>query len=171
MNIKPTTMKGVKQVLFIFITLNTGVILSSCHHKSTLKDMKWILGTWEGNSNGNTTYEKWSKLNDSTFHATAARSTNNVVSETQTMNLYSLRDTLIYEIAPGGNDSTLKPIIYTLTDDANVKVFSFSQTQRSFPSLIRYQHITDDSMTVTLSGKINKTFQSIIYPYKRAKDL
>ena len=171
MKTSPKAKHWVKQALFALCLLGLGIVLPACHHRSTLKDLNWLIGTWEGKTNGNTTYEKWSKLNDSTFHATAAFSKNNVVTETQTMNLYALKDSLVYEIAPGGNDSTLKPTQYVLDDEFNIKIFSFNNPQKSFPTVIRYQRITNDSMTVTLSGKINKSFQTVVYPYKRAKEL
>lgn len=152
--------------LFAFILMI--VIFINCHENkgteknmrksepiATLKDMKWIIGTWQLETSRGTMYERWKMVNDSLWEGKGYR-----VAETDTMILEELSleiidDEVFYVPVVPHNEGA---VYFKMIEKYPDKVV-FENPEHDFPQRIIYMRMPNDSLHAIIEG-MNKGIES-----------
>ncbi len=133
---------------------------------STMKQVKWLSGTWENKAQRGSIFENWKTGDDSTLIGRSYSIRNGkdtVVFET--IQLRQRNGALYYvPIARGQNNNQPVPFKMTLlTKDQMV----FENPEHDFPQKITYTRMAKDSLLAEISGTVKGQARSQKFPMKK----
>lgn len=132
-----------------------------------LKELSWLLGTWERESAKSVTYESWRRLSDRTFEGEShriARATGDTVF-TEYLLLVEMGGEIFYIPKVAENEY---PVPFKLTSFGNDRVV-FDNPGHDFPQRITYQRNADGSLTALTEGNVEGENRQIVFQFSRVK--
>jgi len=128
--------------------------MSSCSQKdnnnNVLDAFKWLLGTWEFNSDNGMQYENWEKTNDTLF---TGKSYQLVEGDTIVFEKIKLQliDSVLYYVALVQNQNDNKEVQFRYLGKEEEK-YIFENKEHDFPQQIIYQNKHKDTLLVLIKG-------------------
>lgn len=149
-------------IQFAFLTLiffqiackraeNTDISLEAT--KETFPEIekaKWLIGTWENDSETGKLIEIWSRENDSAFQGESYFIKGKDTLHSETILLEQMGKNLIYSPTVKGQNND-KAIPFRMTSSTE-KQLIFENSEHDYPQKIIYNQITDDSLVAEISG-------------------
>lgn len=128
------------------------LLLNSCSSDKTsrLSDLEWMLGNWESKTDEGVLYERWSKLNDSTFSGHAfAISLDGDTTFSENAKIINKSGTIIYSVTVNKTETT----DFTLVDNEQQAVFE--NINHDYPQRIIYKHTSNDALFARIEGNVD----------------
>lgn len=152
----------VKCVIFI-----TFCLLNSCHPQSKVKQLEWLIGTWENQTQKGSIYERWTKVNAQKLMAESFKIENGDTLVLETVSLIQEADSLFF-IPTVENQNEGKVIRFSLKEMTDSKMV-FTNPEHDFPQVISYTQINQDSLVAEISGKQDSGQNKRLFPMKRVR--
>jgi len=109
-----------------------------------------LLGNWENKSVDGTLTESWTKLNDSTYHASSYFIKNKDTLHFESISLQQKAEVLTYQSIVKGQNSD-KPVTFNLVV-SNEKQLVFENLKNDYPQKIIYKQLSKNNVVVEISG-------------------
>jgi len=139
--------------------------IKTTQHYNQIKEMTWLEGTWQNQTNDGLFTEQWTKVNDSVFTAVSALTKDKDTLFYETVVLDQKGDSLHYIVTtPKQNDA--KPVSFTLKS-FTANSYIFENNKHDFPQRITYTKVTNDSLMSEISGNQNGKPAVEQFPMKR----
>ncbi len=119
-----------------------------------LKEVSWLLGSWESNRNNTKTLENWQQVSTSTFEGYGATLVNHEVKSSEALRLVEMADEVFF-IAKVGHNSL--PVSFKLLACSDNKLI-FENKQHDFPKRIEYQLTNEGNMLVIVGDGQQQSF-------------
>lgn len=150
-----------KQILILFFSV---LLISACkapklsraEHKDAFSNLKCIEGEWEKKYNFGKVYEKWEKLNDSTYKGVSKLIYNKGYEPFS--DKYEISHTdgkVIFTITNLTDENTNKPQQLELVKWKKHEFVFLNENASEFPQKIVYKLISDKKLNVVNSGTDN----------------
>ena len=146
-------MKTVHFVLIIIICSGNTILAQN------ISDFEWLAGKWKLKSSNTESIEEW-KLTDNELSGISYLIINGNKKTSEILYIKPIGGHVVYIAAPGKN----RPTLFTLIQNENDK-FVFENNEHDFPNRIIYNHISTDSLNVTIEG--NNTDKKITFIFNR----
>ena len=147
-----------------------GVILLLCgttlaqEKKTTIADLAWLAGCWDGSGGGREYWEQWMKPSGQTMLGMSRTVMNGKTVEHEFVQIREQEDGLFYIAKPSGQaEASFKLIKY------NNQEAVFENPQHDFPQRIIYRLEKDGSLAAAIEGMSKGKLKHIDFPMKRAK--
>ena len=141
------------------------IFLASCVQKPILPKAEWLLGTWTYEMPNDTFFERWTKDGALAFQSEGFQVKNQDTILVANAQIQQLKDQLFYTATIENGEGSME-VKFTLRNlDRNI--LTFQNLDHPFPQIITYHLIHQDSMVGELSGNLNGSYQSKIFPMKR----
>lgn len=127
-------------------------IFQSCSNEKTseLSNLKWMLGNWESKTEEGTLYERWVKLNDSTYDGHAfAISIDGDTTFSENAKVILRKGQIIYSVTVNNEETT----DFTLVDIEEQAVFE--NINHDYPQRIIYKKMSSDSLFARIEGTVD----------------
>lgn len=138
-------------VLYIFSTVLLFIFIScvKISHRD-LKNVYWLLGTWQYNHKDEKIYEKWTINKDSFLNGKSYVVNGQDTIIIETLEIIKEKDKLIYiaKVKDQNNGLPIRFISKKITDNEII----FENKKHDFPQLIKYTKIMNDSLVVEISN-------------------
>jgi hypothetical protein len=151
-------------IVFLLASVITSCRQSCCKHDhhhpvDELKQLEWLLGSWQFEVDNALFAEEWSIMNDSTFKANGIMIIGEDTVTKESITLEFRNGILSYVVlVEGENDG--KPVSFPLLSSTENK-FVFENTLHDFPQRIIYEYVDEKSFTAIIEGEyegeINRT--------------
>lgn len=173
MTIFSKTSKATKPIIIavLFVALLTFLIIYDLSNldkskkavlHSSLKEVQWLVGTWENLESGARALEVWTVSNSTRLEGDGYLIQKNDTSFHEDLTIESLNGQVIYIAQFSGQSPTL---FHMINSEANYLVFE--NKEHIYPQKISYNLINDSAMVTRLEGKnefgevVNRTFRYI----------
>ncbi|OFY83929.1 MAG: hypothetical protein A3F72_07805 [Bacteroidetes bacterium RIFCSPLOWO2_12_FULL_35_15] len=132
-----------------------------------IKQMEWVIGSWENLSVKGDLYETWTKIDDSTF---AGRSFMIVQNDTAFSEKISLefRNKNLFYIPTVRNQNKELPVLFKLISIEKGELI-FENKEHDFPQRIIYKNPSPDSLYARIEGKENGELKKEEFAMTRRK--
>ena len=120
--------------------------------KNELKQVEWILGTWERHTSRGIIYEHWKKANNYEFSGKSYMIRQGDTTICETIQLIS-GDAGMYYIPTVRNQNNAMPVKFKVQEISD-SAFTFANKMHDFPQYISYRKIGRDSLLAEISGKL-----------------
>lgn len=140
------------QVFKITLFCGTVLMLQACStdEKLNLKSLKWMLGNWESKTEEGILYERWNKLNDSTYDGHAfAISLDGDTTFSENAKVILRNGQIIYSVTVNTDETT----DFTLVDNEEQAVFE--NINHDYPQRIIYKNLSTDSLYARIEGTVD----------------
>lgn len=115
-----------------------------------LSSLKWMLGNWESKTEEGTLFERWEKLNDSTYDGHAfAISVDGDTTFSENAKVILRNGQLIYSVTVNNEETT----DFTLVDIEEQAVFE--NINHDYPQRIIYKKMASDSLFARIEGTVD----------------
>ncbi len=141
------------------------LIIASCNTDKTsrLSDLEWMLGNWESKTDEGVLYERWSKLNDSTFSGHAfAISLDGDTTFSENAKIINKAGTIIYSVTVNKTETT----DFTLVDNEQQAVFE--NINHDYPQRIIYKSASSDALFARIEGTVDGIEEFEEFNYSRS---
>lgn len=149
--------------LLIFLCLqNTATVLQS---KSTINDLAWLSGCWQGTDTSKIYREQWMKPAGRVMIGMSHTSVADTTREYEYLQIRQQADGDIFYIAiPSGQKETSFKLI-----KFDGKEAVFENPEHDFPQRIIYHRENDSLLVACIEGTIKGKHRSVDFPLKRVK--
>ncbi len=153
-----------KLLLFgLFLALCSGSIAQL---KTSLKDFRFLEGSWTMNTIKGRIVESWKWNNDFRMDGISFS-----ISKTgdstllETIKLYKSADGIFYE--PTGNGATNNSTVGFKLISAKKGIFVFENKNHDFPQRISYQSLSANNILAWIEGTVDGKLKKIEFPYNK----
>lgn len=158
------TMKTKLPLMMIGVLIIGGWILKGA---TQLKEVDWLIGTWESRTPKGSMYESWTKVNDTSFSGKSfvLNGKDTIVSET--IQLVEEQNSLVYipTVKKQNGGLPVRFPLKTLSESSIV----FENLQHDFPQVISYTKYGSDSLVARISGSRNGQNREQSFGMKRIR--
>ena len=141
-------------ILILFISLNCqkdGDRKSNANDGepvAALKNLEWIVGTWQRETSRGITFESWKIINDNFWEGKAFRLAVNDTVILEKLSLVNIDDNIFYVPVVPHNPGS---VYFRMIEQSDDKVV-FVNPEHDFPQTIIYRKISDDSLHARIEG-------------------
>lgn len=128
---------------------------------------RWIVGSWRNETSDATIYETWKVVNDSMFSGESYSIRHGDTVSSEVIKLVQRNDRLIYVPTVAGQNSG-RAVEFISTSITGEKMV-FENPDHDFPTMIRYERMSEDSILAEISGEVNGNIRSISFPMRRSE--
>ena len=149
-------------VIGVFL-LFCGITLAQ-EKKTTIADLAWLAGCWDGSGGGREYLEQWMKPSGQTMLGMSRTVMNGKTVAHEFVQIREQEGDLFYIAKPSGQaEASFKLIKY------NNQEAVFENPQHDFPQRIIYRLEKDGSLAAAIEGMSKGKLKHIDFPMKRAK--
>jgi hypothetical protein len=151
--------------LLLVASLAVVVAASAQTPKSSINDLAWLAGCWEGTIRGRQVNEQWMKPGGGIMLGMARTVSQGKAAEFEFTQIREDKDGAIYYVAkPSGQAEASFKLVKLQNKEA-----VFENLQHDFPQRIIYRLQPDGSLFARVEATDKGQLRGIDYPYKRAK--
>ena len=145
------------------VLLFCGITLAQ-EKKTTIADLAWLAGGWDGSSGGREYLEQWMKPSGQTMLGMSRTVRNGKTVEYEFVQIREQEGDLFYIAKPSGQaEASFKLIQYSNQEAV------FENPQHDFPQRIIYRLEKDGSLAAAIEGTSKGKLKRIDFPMKRVK--
>ena len=134
-----------------FIAIASTVLCSWINHSLTpIKNVKWLIGTWENKTKRGSIYETWTKVNNTEFIGKSYMIKNKDTVVFESIRLIQQNDSLYY-IPIVKNQNNGQPVRFAGIEVSKSRIV-FENKLHDFPQVISYAKINADSLVAEISS-------------------
>lgn len=145
------------------VLLVCGVTLAQ-EKKTTLADLAWLAGSWDGSSGGREYLEQWMKPAGQTMLGMSRTVMNGKTVEYEFVQIREQQGDLFYIAKPSGQTEASFKLLKYINQEA-----VFENLQHDFPQRIIYRLEKDGSLAAAIEGTSKGKLKRIDFPMKRVK--
>ncbi len=153
-------------IAFSFFTTKAHAQNSSA---SKLRELDWLLGTWQMEKKGGILTENWQQINDSTFDESSymqkAQGEKKLLEKVQIV----FRDNELFYIPVVSDQNNQQPVTFKITESSQQK-FVAENPMHDFPKRIIYEKISPDSIHALIDGWPQMPGKKSDFYYSRQKN-
>ena len=139
--------KNTHILLFLFLPF---ILLFAACSNSKLDSLEFIIGKWETKSGIGTSYETWTRVNDTLFEGNALYIINGDTAFTEELKIVFSNNEINYIALPNGQEETAFKLV-----KAESKKAVFENPTHDFPNRISYTRTYEDSLSAIVEGKVD----------------
>lgn len=145
------------------------LLLCACtvKKKNSIKNVDWLIGTWEQKTLKGSIYETWSANGKNELKAKSYMLKQKDTIVFETVRLVEEKGVLLY-IPTVKNQNGGSPIRYEGKKISQTQLI-FENKTHDFPQIISYAKISNDSLIAEISGMKNKKEERRHFPMKRLR--
>lgn len=132
---------------------------------AALKNLEWIVGTWQRETSRGMMFENWKIINDNFWEGKSFRLAANDTIILEKLSLVIIDDNIFYVPVVSHNPG---PVYFRMIEQSNDKIV-FANPEHDFPQIIIYRKISDDSLHARIEG-INEGVESAVDFYFKRVD-
>ena len=132
---------------------------------SDLKELEWILGTWERETSHGLMFEDWKVINATFWEGKSFRLAANDTIILEKLSLVVMDGNLFYVPVVSHNPG---PVYFRMIEQTKGKAV-FVNPEHDFPQTIIYRRISDDSLHARIEGKNKGEDSRVDFYFRRVK--
>lgn len=132
-----------------------------------IKNMDWLIGTWENKTQRGTIFETWKKLSEVELSGKSYILKDKDTIVLETIQLLQEQNNLFY-IPKVKNQNDEAPVRFA-AKIASDKELVVENPSHDFPQIISYTRISADSLVASIAGTKNGIERKQTFPMKRVK--
>lgn len=130
-----------------------------------IKELAWLVGTWENKSQQNNAVEIWHYKNDSTLVGIGFQLVQGDTAFQENLEIRERADKIFFRTGIPQQEETDFEL-----DSKSLDTLVFVNVSHDFPTEIRYTRINADSILAKISGTVDDEAREIFFPMSKRKN-
>lgn len=117
-----------------------------------LKNLKWLVGTWQSDNNLEENYEEWNWINDTLLQGKSFIVKNNDTILIEKISITKTKNGIFY-IAEVADQNNGEAVYFKLSKATKNNIYTFENNSHDFPNSINYMQINTKTLLAWIEGK------------------
>lgn len=128
-----------------------------------LKNLKWLLGQWEGTMGSGIYHEEWNETNKYEMKGRAYLEKNGEITNNENLKIHKIENDIFYTADVSHNPA---PVSFKLTESSDI-IFVFENPGHDFPQKITYELKNSNNFIASAEAVKDGKIRKLIFDLKR----